>query len=422
MKRLLLFFFFLVNTICLAQVDKYEELIAQAGLFHLQKEHSKAIEKFEEALSVKSLDALNSYKLAGAYSLAGNSDQAFYYLNQAIEIGSTEADLLAIDSYFDTLRNNFPEKWKQLELKANEKEKQYEKKLKLPELRRQINSMTYEDQKLRMKRIQTADSEEIQLLNQQINTSDLRNLNEARKIIKQNGWPKISDIGKDAQNNFWLIVQHADQDVRFQKWALSEMEKYLRTNEIDLENYAFLHDRVQCNLNYKQLYGTQVIWTQNGMANGFRPILKENLVDKRRKSLKLLPLRIYALTYGFDYQQISSRQAKVNENRDLKLTKQLVDSAKTSYKEKEFQKTYDYYNTASAIMGGMNEEQNYEAAVLFAKIYNSTNEEQYRSIALDFLTLQYYRGKLKHKKLMSQKEFKSFYDQERWIEIVKNLN
>lgn len=421
MKRHLLFLFFLVNNICFAQVDKYEELIAQAGLFHLQKEHRKAIEKFEEALSIKRLDALNSYKLAGAYSLARNSDKAFYYLNQAIEIGFTEADLLAIDSYFDTLKDNFSEKWKQLELKAREKEKQYEKTLKLPELRRKINSMTFEDQKLRLKRIQTTNSEEIQLLNQQINISDLRNLNEARKIIKQNGWPKISDVGRDGQNNFWLVVQHADQDVRFQKWALSEMEKHLKTNEIDLENYAFLHDRVQCNLNYKQLYGTQVIWTQNGMASNFRPILKENLVDKRRKSLKLLPLKIYALTYGFNYKEISSKQAKVNDDRDLELTKQLIDSAKTSYKAKEFQKTYDYYNTASAIMGGMNEQQNYEAAILFAKIYNSTNEEQYRSISLDFLTLQYYREKLKHKKLMSQKEFKSFYNQERWIEIVKNL-
>lgn len=422
MKRLLLFLFFLVNTICLAQVDKYEELIAQAGLFHLQKEHQKAIEKFQEALSIKTLDFLNSYKLAGAYSLAGNSDKAFYYLDQAIENGWTESDLLSIDSYFDFLKNNFPEKGKFLESKAREKEEKYEKTLKFPELRRQINSMTFEDQKLRMKRIQADNSEEIRLLNQQINASDLKNLTEARKIIEKNGWPKISDIGKDGQNNFWLIVQHADQDVRFQKWALSEMKKYLNTNEIDSENFAFLYDRVQCNLNYKQLYGTQVIWTQNGMASSFRPILKENLVNKRRESLKLLPLKIYALTYGFDYKEISSRQAEENDRKDLKQTENLINDAKTSYKAKDFQKTYDYYNTASAIMGGMDEKQNYEAAVLFAKIYNSIKEEQYRSIALDFLTLQYYRGKLKCKKLISEKEFNLFYDQERWIEIVKNLN
>ncbi len=197
------------------------------------------------------------------------------------------------------------------------------------------------------------------------------------------------------------------------------MEKYRNSKEIDLENYAFLYDRVQCNLNYRQLYGTQVNWTQNGLATSFRPILEENAVNERRKSLGLQPLNIYALNYGFTYQEISSKAAAENEQKDQLETKKRIDTAKSSYKIGEFQKVYDYYNSASTITGGMSEKHNYEAALLFAKIYNRTQEEQYREIALDFLTLAYYRGKLNVKKLKSKSEFESFYNHNRWNSIVK---
>jgi hypothetical protein len=48
------------------------------------------------------------------------------------------------------------------------------------------------------------------------------------------------------------------------------MEEPLAAGEVDLENYAFLSDRVLCNLNYLQHYGSQVNWTSAGMASGFR--------------------------------------------------------------------------------------------------------------------------------------------------------
>ena len=108
-------------------------------------------------------------------------------------------------------------------------------------------------------------------------------MNRAKEIIKQYVWLKISQIGKDGQNNLWLIVQHADQDVLFQQTALKAMKKLQGTKEINMEIYAFLYDRVQCNLNYKQLYGTQVEWTDNGKASGFRPIVNEYLTDKLRQ-------------------------------------------------------------------------------------------------------------------------------------------
>ncbi len=423
MKRITLYLIVFLFCIKLnAQIDStYQALIAEAGLFHLQKDYKNAIISFEKAFEIHKPDALNAYKAAGVYSLNNDTDKAFYHLEFALENGWTEADFLSFDPYFDNLKKTFPDEWKQIEQKAFTKEKQYQQTLKFPELRRRINLMTLNDQKIRVKKIQTSDQNEIQLLNQQINLSDLKNLNEAKEIIKKYGWPKISEIGKDGENNFWLIVQHSDQDVKFQKFALSKMESFVGTKEIDMENYAFLYDRVQCNLNYKQLYGTQVIWTENGKASGFRPILKENLVDNRRSLIGLLPLRIYSLTYGFKYRNITDEQARKNDLSDLKYTQGLIDSAQVFYKLKQFQKVYDYYNNASTVLGGMTNLQNYDAAVLFAKIYNITNEEQYRSISLDFLTLLYYRDGLTKKKLIRKKEFEKFYSEKRWKDIIQNI-
>ncbi len=190
-----------------AQTDhKYDSLVTEAGLFHLQKNYDKAIDKFEEASKVKNLDALNAYKLAGAYSLTKQSEEAFHFLEYSLDNGWTEAGLLTSDPYFEYLKSEFPEKWEKINIKALDIENKYEKTLKYPQLRRQINLMTHKDQELRYRRIQATDPNEIQAINTEIHSSDLRNLDEAKAIIKKYGWPKLSDIGKAGQNNLWLIV------------------------------------------------------------------------------------------------------------------------------------------------------------------------------------------------------------------------
>lgn len=423
MKRyffvLLLFWSFYVSN---AQTNlAYEELIAEASLLHLQKDYENAILKLEKAFLLEEPDALNAYKAAGMYSLAQNKTEAFKYLNMALNKGWTEAEQLSIDPYFDFLRTNYPESWKAIEQKAQLKEQQYEKKLKLPELRKQINAMGIADQKIRYLKIQTSNPAQLNELQQKINDLDFKNLSKAKEILKNYNWPKISEIGKDGAHNFWLIVQHADQDILFQKAALHEMNKLKETKELDMENYAFLYDRVQCNLNYKQFYGTQVNWTQNGEASSFRGIIKENEADKRRNEFGLLPLKIYALNYGFKYAIPTAEEASKKDKEDIDSTLNLINEAKKYYETKKFQKVYDNYNNASMILGGMTSEQNFEASELFAKIYNQTRDEQYRSISLDFLNLNYLRGDLDKKVLLSNKEFNTFYSEKRWKDIVDSL-
>jgi len=386
MKSIILIFFCtLIYISSNAQANKtYQSLIAQAGLLHLQKNPEKAVQLYEKAFEIQQPDALTAYKVAGIYSLNQDSEKAFQYLKTSLFSGWTEADWLLFDPYFDYLRTKNPEEWKEIETTAVTQEKQYEKTLKLPTLRKEINLMCLNDQKLRYKKSQNTDE-------------------------------------SLAQTNLWLIVQHADQDVLFQNEALSEMKKLIGTEELNMENYAFLYDRVQCNLNYKQLYGTQVIWSRNGEASGFRPMIREDLANERREKMGLEPLEIYSLVYGFSYQPLDSKESAKRESIYNSQVKELLKNAKKAYNVKEFQKTYDDYNTASTFLGGMSNNDNIEASILFSKIAKVDKDEKYKSIALDFLDLLYIRGKLTKTQLLKQSDFKILHQEQRWIDLLGKL-
>jgi hypothetical protein len=406
-----------------AQSDStYQMLVAKANLFHLQKDYKSAISIYERAFQRQKPDALTAYKAAGMYSLSNNSPKAFQYLQLAISSGWTEAEWLISDPYFDHLKKTNQKEWKKIKERAYNKEQLLEKSIVFPALRKEINLITLNDQRLRYTRVQSTNDSIIQIIDQQINQSDLKNLNRANDIIRQYGWLKKSEIGKDGQNNLWLIVQHADQDVLFQQKALFAMEKLLGTKEINMENYAFLYDRVQCNLNYKQLYGTQVVWKQNGEASGFRPIIEEHKVNKRREKLGLQSLQVYAQSYGFNYQEFSLKQSSYRDSVYRTHVQLLLDSARECYENKAFQKTYNYYNNASTFLGGMNDMDNFKAAVVLSKIASEDKDDRYKNIALDFLDLLSLRKSLTKIQLLQETSFKILYNEQRWIDLNKALH
>lgn len=403
-----------------AQQDSiYQVMVAKAGLFHLQKDYVSAISTYQSAFKLRHPDALNAYKAAGAYALSGDADKSFQLLKFAIDSGWTDAEWLAADPDFALLSTRSVQEWQEIKANAFAKERKYEQTISLPELRKKINRMTLRDQQLRFNRVQALEKTEIANISLQIEKADRDHTSEARAILKKYGWPKIADIGKDGQNNFWLLVQHADHDVHFQQQALREMEKLKAGGEMNMENYAFLLDRILCNLNWKQIYGTQVIWTANGEASGFRPIIREDLADQRRRILGLVPLSTYALTYGFRYHAVSKEQAFRKDADDLAYTGILIDSAKWYYGKKQFQKVYDAYNNASMIAGGMTDEQNYQAALLFAKIAATETNPQYKSISLDFLGLIAAREQLSALQLRDA-SFGVLRSDQRWAGLLKS--
>lgn len=394
--------------------------LARASLYHLQKDYGKAIQCYETAFKVRQPDASNAYKAAGVYSLSGNAERSEYYLQLALDKGWTESLWLMVDPYFDYLKHADLLRWSKLVAQAVKNEWEYEKKLGNPALRRKINMMVISDQQLRYKKVQTKDAKELEKINQELVASDQKNWREAKNIVEVHGWPKLSDIGKDGQNNLWLIVQHADHDISFQRTVLEKMKPLLESKEIDLENYAFLSDRVLCNLNYLQEFGTQVNWTVNGMASGFRDIRREWEVDERREKLGLSKLTDYALSYGFTYTKPTKQECVRTRKQIDDNVKVLIDSAKAAYKAGDFRQTYDSYNAASTFADGMSNEESLEAAVLFSVIANKVEVNQkYKDISLDFLNLLNLRNKLDKKSIQQMHEFDAIRQDGRWMRLFE---
>ena len=416
-----LFLFALLNTPAFAQSgSKADAALARAGLCHLQKDYLKAIQWYEVAFKISPPDALSAYKAAGVYSLAGNAEKAEYYLKLALQKGWAESLWLMEDPYFDNLKHADLLRWSRLVAQAVKNELEYEKKLGNPGLRRKINLMVVSDQQLRYRKAQTQDPKELEKINQELTASDQKNWSEAKNIVEAYGWPKLSDIGKDGQNNLWLIVQHADHDVAFQRKVLEKMKLLIKSKQVNLENYAFLSDRVLCNLNYLQEFGTQVQWTTNGMASGFRDIRREWEVDKRRKRLGLPGLTDYALTYGFTYEKPSEQDCRRVRKQILQKVKSLIDTAQTAYEGGDFQRTYDNYNAASTFAEGMSDDQSLKAAMLFSMIAAKVKDNQkYRDISFDFLNLLNLRNRLDKTSLKQMHEFEAIHQDTRWLMLVE---
>jgi hypothetical protein len=398
-----------------------ESELAKASLYHLQKDYAKAIQSYETAFKAKEPDASNAYKAAGVYSLSRNAERSEYYLQLALDKGWTESLWLMIDPYFDYIKHSDPLKWSTLVAQAAKKETEYEKKLKNPALRRKINLMVISDQQLRYKKIQAKDPKELEKIDQEIRESDQKNWLEAKNIVGTHGWPKLSDIGKDGQNNLWLIVQHADHDICFQRTVLEKMKPLLKSNEVNVENYAFLTDRVLCNLNYLQEYGTQVNWTTNGMASSFRDIRQEWNVNEKRKKLGLPSLETYALSYGFNYKAPTKQDYKRARKQIETKVKSLIDTALVAYNAGDFQSTYDNYNSASVFADGMNDHQSLEAAKVFSTIATKIEDNQnYMGISFDFLNLLNLRKKLNKASIKEIKEFEILHPDPRWMLLLQS--
>jgi len=86
---------------------------------------------------------------------------------------------------------------------------------------------------------------------------DNRNRNWLGDQLVQYGWFTISEYGEDADVAAFLIVQHADDDVQFQRDVLEQLRPLADTGDTKPRRYAMLIDRVAVNSGELQIYGSQ---------------------------------------------------------------------------------------------------------------------------------------------------------------------
>lgn len=123
---------------------------------------------------------------------------------------------------------------------------------------------------------------------------DRANFLKMKKIIRKFGWPTVSLVGRKASRLAWLLIQHADNDVRFQGSCLRLMRRTVK----DKDNgglktaIAFLTDRVLVNKGKPQIYGTQFYKDKTGKLG---PISIKNVktLNARRKKMGLEDFKLY---------------------------------------------------------------------------------------------------------------------------------
>lgn len=147
------------------------------------------------------------------------------------------------------------------------------------------NAQVYDMKKVERK--EYSDSMEVEF-----NKLCVKNLLVVKKYFKDYGFPGIKENGKDASLNFWLIVQHGDHDVAFQGKVLKAMKKELKTKNVNLQNYAYLYDRVQKNKNKPQLYGTQMVWDSLGVHMPYN-LKSPEKVNQRRAEMGMETIEEY---------------------------------------------------------------------------------------------------------------------------------
>ena len=112
------------------------------------------------------------------------------------------------------------------------------------------------------------------------------------------GFLGFDKVGREGSNHFWLLVQHCDKYPQFQMRVLKAMDKDVKKENANPNNYAYLYDRVKVNAGEKQLFGTQVTYEVETTGRAITKIgLADSAnVDKLKKEYTLEPLKEYLNT------------------------------------------------------------------------------------------------------------------------------
>lgn len=227
-----------------------------------------------------------AYSLACAYYFV-NKDSSLFFFRQSAMCDSTY--IAVLDNYFiERMGYKFSPVFEKYVLSGFEsKYGKYSNK----EMIRQILRMEEKDQSMRAFALFCPDDA---VFRKDMRRYDSLNRTEAKKIFNQSGFPSISMVGEHVSNAFFLLVQHADDDLKFQKEVLKSMDVLIKKKDLNPQNYAYLYDRIKVAETGKQYYGTQFI-----ESGRLYPIVDSVNVDKRRAEVGLGSLAEYKNSIKF---------------------------------------------------------------------------------------------------------------------------
>ncbi len=137
------------------------------------------------------------------------------------------------------------------------------------------------------------------------------NQNRIRKLYSEYGYLGFKQVGKENATKFWISIQHADDDVEFQKKMLAALKKEVKKSNAHRNEYAMLEDRVAINSNHKQRFGTQVTYNKAEQAIPRNGLTDSVHVDKLRSEYGLPTFKEY-------YNQMTIMHFEMNKKNFMK--------------------------------------------------------------------------------------------------------
>ncbi|QWT86779.1 MULTISPECIES: DUF6624 domain-containing protein [unclassified Chryseobacterium] len=278
--------------------QEYSKLISEANQLYESKEYKMSADLYDKAFKIESENPSHLYNGACSSSLAGNTKQAFKWLNLSIEKGWTNLKHLNSDTDLENLHSK--KEWgktiEKLEKKIAAIEANYDKPLQA-----ELLAILDEDQKYRVQMSETQkkfgpNSKEINDLWKITNQKDSINLIKVKKILDEKGWVGKDKVGAQANSALFLVIQHSDLET--QKKYLPMMKEAVTKGNASPGSLALLIDRIEIREGRKQIYGSQIGINQSNNTYYILPLTDPDNVDKRRTEVGLDPISNYVKNWN----------------------------------------------------------------------------------------------------------------------------
>lgn len=148
-----------------------------------------------------------------------------------------------------------------------------------------------QDQQVRRKLIENGLSKVNDELRTRITVVDNQNTGALKSILSIFGWDCIFRLNEDAKDAAFLVIQHSDEDIVFQEFALGKLNEFFKKGLVDGQDLAILTDKVLISRGEKQVYGTQFDFVDGELK--ISPIDNAKETNERRSKLGLPSIEKY---------------------------------------------------------------------------------------------------------------------------------
>lgn len=271
----------------------YQALIDQAFGFYEKQAFRKAVEGYHAAFKLQQGTAGDYYNAGCAAALAGDSKQAFTWLNLAIGKGWANLDHLQSDTDLTSLHQ--AKEWQELiafgQREVDRMEANYNKPL-----QKELEQIFKEDQSVRFAYIDAQNkfgfkSRQVDSLARVVMRADSVNLKKVKAILDQHGWVGPKVVGGQASQALFLVIQHSD--LASQQKYLPIMRDAVKRGDANGSALALLEDRVALGEGRKQTYGSQIGRDEKSGKYYVLPLEDPDHVDERREKVGLGKLADY---------------------------------------------------------------------------------------------------------------------------------